>query len=55
MGSNFEFYPNLSEEQIDIKIEKLTSTQRKIFDADQKRGNDRRTSLLIAESYPIDV
>ena len=51
----FEFYPNLNEEQIEDKINKLTPTQRKIFDADQKRGNDRRTSLLIAESYPLDI
>ena len=49
------YYLNLSDEEIQKKVERLTPYQRKVLDRLLVEGTDLRTALFVASSYPRDI
>ena len=49
------YYANLSDEQIEEKISRLTPQQMKKFDEAMIKGNARRAALFVASSWPIEM
>jgi len=49
------YYLNLSDEEIQKKVERLTPYQRKVLDRLLVEGADLRIALFVASSYPRDI
>jgi len=49
------YYVNLSDEEIQKKVERLPSFQRKVLDRLLVEGADLRTALFVASSYPMVI
>jgi hypothetical protein len=51
---NSEYYPNLSDRELLIKIKQLTPHQQKMYEKALVQGSDERQALFVASSYPME-